>query len=187
MTASAAIRANVARKSLLMFPILWLLAITDDPQSLAVGLLPNVRFLATPVEGQFLTRDRVNIESNSGRILKPALSRVATRLVQEAKRKTGLSYPELDQALDLPSGTTYSYCVANPKKSRAPQASAIQRLEERVARLVGRKANILVVRDMNLWMEGWPSSPLGVPSEFKRPRTGKRYGPSKAYLAIAPA
>lgn len=166
------------------------MAITDDPHSLAVSMLRNVRFPATPVEGQFLARSSVNNEPNSGRILKPALSRVAARLVQEAIRKTGFSFPQLDEALNLPTGTTYSYSVANPKKARSPQASAIQRLEERVAGLVGRKANILIVRDANLWMEGWPSGPLSVPSEFKRPRSrGKRkgYAPSKAYLAIGPA
>ncbi|MCY1266700.1 hypothetical protein D9M68_165850 [compost metagenome] len=130
----------------------------------------------------------MNKGPNSGRILQPALSRVAARLVAEARRATGLSYPELDEALGLPTGTTYSYCVSNSKKSRAPQASAIQRLEDRVATLVGRKANLLVVRDMKLWMEGWPSDRAGIPSEFKRSRPQtKRYAPSRSYLAIGSA
>jgi len=85
---------------------------------------------------------------NQGRRLRLAISRFAAMLVAEARDLTGLSYPALDEALGLESGTSCRYAIYPPrKKTRAPQAAKIQSLENGVAKLLRRPAHKIVIEN----------------------------------------
>ncbi|MFN4328530.1 MAG: hypothetical protein ACK4FF_06610 [Limnobacter sp.] len=91
----------------------------------------------------------MNRGKNRGRRLNPALVRFASILITEARELTGLSLAKLDEALDLSTGQSKRY--SSPyvtDKGRAPQAAAIQRLEDRVAALLKRPNHKLFVFKM---------------------------------------
>lgn len=90
----------------------------------------------------------MNIDSNRGRRLRPALSRFSAMLIEEARDLTGLTFEQLDEELNLPCGQSRRYSL-HPweKKNRAPQAAGIQELESRVAKLLKRSAHIVVVEN----------------------------------------
>jgi len=89
-----------------------------------------------------------NIGPNKGRKLRGALCRFAAILIDEAKDLTGCSYAELDDLLGLPDGQAYRYSMYPiRKKTRAPQAGSVQRLENRVAKLLKRQAHKVVIRN----------------------------------------
>lgn len=86
---------------------------------------------------------------NKGQRLRMARSRFAAMLVQEAKDIGRVSSNEkLDEALGLPDGRSARYaqypCDA---KTRAPQAAAIQDLENRVAKFLKRTAHRVVIEN----------------------------------------
>jgi hypothetical protein len=89
----------------------------------------------------------VNIETNRGQRLRPALQRFARGLIAEAHDLSGLAYAELDKHL-APRRVDWDGQVsryASKAKDRAPPASAIQSLEDRVAHLLKRKARRICV------------------------------------------
>src|SRR3546814_7312118 len=87
-----------------------------------------------------------NVGPNRGRRLRLALSRFAAMLIEEAQSISGLSYAQLDEALDLPSGQSFRYSrYPVEAKTRAPQAGSVQRLENRVAVFLKRPRHIVVV------------------------------------------
>lgn len=89
-----------------------------------------------------------NVGTNRGRTLRGALNRFAAILIDEARTLTGLSYSDLDAALGLPDGQTYRYSLyPRTRKTRAPQAASIQQLENRIAKLLKRRAHKIVVRN----------------------------------------
>lgn len=115
----------------------------------------------------------MNVGPNRGRRLKVALSRFAAMLIEEARDISGLSYAKLDEALGLPDGQAKRYSLYPiSAKTRAPQASSIQQLENRVARLLKRTAHIVIVEnnakidvDGGDWIghiEGRPSDDLNL-------------------------
>ena len=69
-------------------------------------------------------------------------------LVEEARDLTGMSYADLDEALNLEPGQSARYALyPGLKKDRAPQAGSIQQLENRVAKLLKRTAHRVVIID----------------------------------------
>lgn len=96
-----------------------------------------------------------NIGPNRGRTLRGALNRFAAILIDEARTLTGLSYSDLDAALDLPDGQSYRYSLyPRTLKTRAPQAASIQQLENRIAALLKRRAHRIVVRNNKAKIQG---------------------------------
>lgn len=72
-------------------------------------------------------------------------------LIEEAQSISGLSYAQLDEALDLPSGQSFRYSrYPVEAKTRAPQAGSVQRLENRVAAFLKRPRHIVVVENNHL-------------------------------------
>jgi hypothetical protein len=88
----------------------------------------------------------VNIGANQGQRLRPALQRFARGLIAEARDLSGLTYAELDTYLAPPRVTWDGRVNRYASKDRAPPASAIQSLEDRVAHLLQRKARKVCVR-----------------------------------------
>jgi len=107
-----------------------------------------------------------NDKPNKGRRLRPAVSRFAAMLVQEAKHIGGLkSYRAVDDALDLPDGQSFRYAqYPVGAKTRAPQVAWIQELENRVAAFLKRTPHTVVVEN-NVTRED-----MGLPSELANPR-----------------
>ncbi|MDY7579311.1 hypothetical protein RGU70_13400 [Herbaspirillum sp. RTI4] len=91
----------------------------------------------------------MNLGQNRGKRLKPALARFASMLIEEAKDITGLTYPQLDEALGIEIGQAirYSQFSKGKENPRAPHAAGIQGLENRVARLLRRTAHVVVVEN----------------------------------------
>jgi hypothetical protein len=91
----------------------------------------------------------VNKGPNRGNRLQPALARFASILIAEAKDITGLTYPQLDEVLDIGDGYAirYSQYSKGRNKSRGTSAADIQELENRIARLLRRTAHVVVVEN----------------------------------------
>ncbi len=88
----------------------------------------------------------MNVESNKGRRLRPALSRFSAMLIEEARDLTGLTFEQLDEEFDFEIGQSRRYSLYPwQKKNRGPQAGGIQELENRVAKLLKRSAHNIVV------------------------------------------
>lgn len=105
--------------------------------------------------GQFLKSIMSNIAKNKGRRLRIALCRFGAMLIEEARDITGLSFAALDDALDLPEGQAFRYSLYPIRdKTRAPQAAGIQGLENRVAKLLKRSVNIVVIENNALTAQG---------------------------------
>lgn len=75
-------------------------------------------------------------------------------LIEECRDLTGMSYPEIDEALHLPSEQAYRWSrfggpigSSGNKKERSPQAGSMKSLELRVAKLLGRPAHKLTVEN----------------------------------------
>lgn len=81
---------------------------------------------------------------NKGSLLRPALKRFTSMLIEEARDITGLSFEDLDVALDLSDGEALRYFIGG-QKGRGSKADKIQNLENDVAALVGRPAHKVVV------------------------------------------
>jgi hypothetical protein len=104
-----------------------------------------------------------NNGSNMGRTLRPALSRFAAMLVEEARDLLGLTYPKLDEKLKLIDGTTQRYALyPTRKETRAPQADEIQNLENIVAAAVQRPAHIVVIENNALLADGAHLLDIGI-------------------------
>lgn len=89
-----------------------------------------------------------NIGPNRGRTFRSAINRFAAMLIDEARTLTGSTYAELDALLDLPEGQCYRYSLyPRTKKTRSPQAASVQNLENRVARLLKRRAHTILVQN----------------------------------------
>ncbi|XYJ88709.1 Transposase [Cupriavidus necator] len=89
-----------------------------------------------------------NIGPNRGRRLRIALSRFAAMLIEEARDFTGLTFEQLDEALELKEGEAIRYSrYPIERGTRAPNADDIQDLEDRVARLLKRPAHTVVVEN----------------------------------------
>jgi len=93
-----------------------------------------------------------NRKPNKGRRLRLALGRFSAMLMEECRDLLGLSYPEIDSALDYPKGRAYIWSkfggptnTTGNKKERSPQAGSMQTLENKVAKLLGRPAHKLVI------------------------------------------
>lgn len=98
-----------------------------------------------------------NTGENSGPCLRSALKRFASMLIEEAKDLTGLTLSQLDVKLADPllrgeddhyhhsEGQADRYL--HSKKDRGPRAKSIQGLENRVAKLLGRTAHTVLVRN----------------------------------------
>ena len=100
------------------------------------------------VQGQFLDEWMANVGPNRGRTFRGAINRFAAMLIDEARTLTGCSYAELDALLDLPEGQCYRYSLyPRTKKTRSPQAASVQNLENRVARLLKRRAHTVLVQN----------------------------------------
>ena len=101
-----------------------------------------------------------NIGPNSGQKLRWPLKSFTEMLIREARWVSGMTYEQLDEALSPPGsiwcGQTYRYAM----EDRAPLASAIQGLEQRVADLTKRKARRIAV------FEGNTRKFVGYPEEF---------------------
>lgn len=80
----------------------------------------------------------MNLGKNRGKRMKPALARFASMLIEEAKDITGLTHPQLDEALGIAVGQAmrYSEFHRGRENPHAPHAAGIQGLENRVARLL---------------------------------------------------
>ena len=91
----------------------------------------------------------MNRGPNKKKRMKPALARFASMLIEEAKDITGLTYPKLDEALGIAVGQAMRYSEFHKGREdpHAPQAAGIQELENRVARLLGRTAHVIVVEN----------------------------------------
>ena len=91
----------------------------------------------------------MNLGPNKGKRLKPALARFASMLIEEVKDITGLTYPQIDEALELSNGQAirYSEFSKGRENPHAPHAAGIQRLENSVARLLRRTAHVVVVEN----------------------------------------
>lgn len=88
----------------------------------------------------------MNVESNKGRRLRPALSRFSAMLIEEARDLTGLTFEQLDEEFDFEIGQSRRYSLYPwQKKNRGPQAGGTQALENRVAKLLKRSAHNIVV------------------------------------------
>lgn len=107
-----------------------------------------------------------NIGSNKGRRLRVALSRFAAMLIEEARDITGLTFPELDEGLELEPGQAVRYSrYPIEAGTRAPNAAGIQRLEEKVAALLKRPSHTVVIENNALLSEDWLADPVvGVPA-----------------------
>lgn len=116
----------------------------------------------TSTTGPFFDRRTVvaNIGPNNGQKLRWPLKSFTEMLIREARWVSGMTYEQLDEALSPPGsiwcGQTYRYA----KKDRAPLASAIQSLEQRVADLTKRKARRIAV------FEGSNRKFVGYPEDF---------------------
>lgn len=89
-----------------------------------------------------------NIGPNKGRRLRIALSRFAAMLIEEARDFTGLTFEQLDEALELKEGEAIRYSrYPIERGTRAPNADDIQDLENRVASLLKRSAHTIVVEN----------------------------------------
>lgn len=106
---------------------------------------------------------------NRGRLLRAAINRFAAILIEEARALSGLSYPALDEALGLENGQSYRYSLyPRTKKTRSPQAASIQTLENRVAKLLKRRAHRLVIQNNAAIRQGQngsggsPATPVGL-------------------------
>lgn len=114
---------------------------------------------------------------NRGRGMRPNIKRFAFNLLTTLQKTTGLSYRALDRALDYPAATdsrTEAYISDNPNTSRALQSAALQDLERRAARMLGRPEFKIVVRNIGTGpLIGGNGSllPVGVPAEYTLPRT----------------
>jgi len=102
-------------------------------------------------------------------VLRAAINRFASVLIDEARTLTGLSYPDLDEALGLEGGQSYRYSLyPRTRKTRSPQAASIQTLENRVAKLLKRRAHRLVIQNNAARSQGGdkfggsPNAPLGL-------------------------
>jgi|SRR5450830_114337 len=98
----------------------------------------------------------MNVGPNKGRRLRLALARFAAVLIEEARDITGFSYERLDEALGFPPGQSIRYSRYNKGggDTRAPQAAGIQELENRVAKLLGRVPQTVVVENNAKITEG---------------------------------
>lgn len=120
-------------------------------------------------------------KKNRGRLLQPALKQFSSGLVQAIKHTTGLSFPALDKELGYPAAIdsiTQSYASTHQKKSRAVQAAAAQKFENRVAELLGRAPFKVVVRNIGTtdqWIEQGKNVAVvvDVPANFRTPRSPK--------------
>ncbi|WP_439670861.1 hypothetical protein [Cupriavidus necator] len=69
-------------------------------------------------------------------------------LIEEARDFTGLTFEQLDEALELKEGEAIRYSrYPIERGTRAPNADDIQDLEDRVARLLKRPAHTVVVEN----------------------------------------
>jgi len=107
--------------------------------------------------------EMANYGPNKGRRLTVALRRFAAMLIEEARDISGLSFCELDEELGLEPGESLRYArFPSGPKSRAPQAGSIQRLENSIAKLLGRPAHVIVVEDNSRYQAGALSASLEV-------------------------
>lgn len=116
-----------------------------------------------------------NIRPNNGQALHWPLKSFAEMLVREARWVSGLTYPQLDEALELSDGEAYRYA----RKDRAPLAASIPRLEQRVADLTKRKARRISV------FEGSNRKFVGYPEEFRELGRKKRQFLRAHFLFLA--
>lgn len=115
------------------------------------------------------------------RELRRSLKDVTRLILTSALRGTGLSTAALDRLLwpsmESSGDTIYRYlCPASSSKARAPQAAAVQRLEDRVATILGRDSHELLVLDGDVWVN---TGSMGLaarctPAEFSLPRNHSR-------------
>lgn len=89
-----------------------------------------------------------NVGINNGRRDQPALSRFVAMLIEEAVDLTGLTEEKVFEKLALPAGKAKHWAYSPGKiDDRAPQSNKIQAVENSVAKLVGRTAHTILVRN----------------------------------------
>jgi len=100
-------------------------------------------------KGHFLKSEaRVNVGENKKRRLNRALQRFAAMLIEEALDISGLPKAKLAEALGITDDQVIRYTrLPGIKSSRAPQAAAVQQLENRVAKLLKRTAHTVIVQN----------------------------------------
>ena len=100
-------------------------------------------------KGHFLkSEEPVNVGENKKRRLNRALQRFAAMLIEEALDLSGLPKARLAEALGITDDQVIRYTrLPGIKSSRAPQAAAVQQLENRVAKLLKRTAHTVVVQN----------------------------------------
>ena len=100
-------------------------------------------------KGHFLKSEgHVNVGENKKRRLNRALQRFAAMLIEEAMDLTGLPKSKVAEAMGLSDDQVNRYTrLPGMKNSRAPQAAAVQQLENRVAKLLKRTAHTVVVQN----------------------------------------
>lgn len=90
----------------------------------------------------------MNVGENKKRRLNRALQRFAAMLIEEASDLSGLPKSKLAEAMGLSDDQVRRYTrLPGMKNSRAPQAAAVQQLENRVAKLLKRSAHTVVVEN----------------------------------------
>lgn len=90
----------------------------------------------------------MNVGENKKRRLNRALQRFAAMLIEEASDLSGLPKSKLAEAMGLSDDQVKRYIrLPGMKNSRAPQAAAVQQLENRVAKLLKRSAHTVVVEN----------------------------------------
>ena len=90
----------------------------------------------------------MNVGENKKRRLNRALQRFAAMLIEEAMDLSGLPKSKIAEAMGLSDDQVNRYTrLPGMKNSRAPQAAAVQQLENRVAKLLKRTAHTVVVHN----------------------------------------
>lgn len=92
----------------------------------------------------------MNVGENKKRRLNRALQRFAAMLIEEATDLSGLPKSKLAEAMGISDDQVRRYArLPGRKNSRAPQAAAVQQLENRVAKLLKRSAHTIVVENQS--------------------------------------
>jgi hypothetical protein len=92
----------------------------------------------------------VNVGENKKRRLNRALQRFAAMLIEEATDLSGLPKSKLAEAMGISDDQVRRYTrLPGMKNSRAPQAAAVQQLENRVAKLLKRTPHTVVVENLS--------------------------------------